>query len=102
MPRGGPKAFTRRLRGWPANVSCVGDGPTSRLSHQLCCRTDHQSIEDVLAASLFGGPGRVGAGLRIQWSVKAPFPGTSRRGMWQPTQFAAGEIGQAFCAAADR
>jgi hypothetical protein len=63
---------------------------------------DHRGIEDVLAASPFGGPARVGAGLRIQWSVKTPFPRTSRRGMWQLTQFAAGEMGQAFCAGTER
>jgi hypothetical protein len=40
--------------------------------------------------------------LRIQWSVKVPFPGISRRGMWQLTQFAAGEMGQALCAGAGR
>ncbi len=55
-----------------------------------------------MTASLFGGAGLAGAGLRIQWSVNLPFPGTSRRGMWQPTQFAAGEMGQAFWAGADR
>ena len=63
---------------------------------------DHQSTEDVPAALLFAGSARVGMGLRIQWSVKTPFPETSRRGMWQPTQFAAGEMGQGFCAGADR
>ena len=52
---------------------------------------DHQSTEDVPAALLFAGSARVGMGLRIQWSVKTPFPETSRRGMWQPTQFTAGE-----------
>jgi hypothetical protein len=35
-------------------------------------------------------------GLRIQWSVNMPLPGISRRGMWHPMQFAAGETGHAF------
>ena len=36
--------------------------------------TDDRIVEEVLTGSLFGGSARSGVGLRIQWSVKNPFP----------------------------